>query len=262
MNMPRKINRFTDFFGDGKYVALKNHLYNYRLRKRAIRKCLQGDRSALILEVGSGISPMVDRHDRTIYSDLSYEAVKILKRVQGSGYYVVADGVQLPFKSDRFSVIICSEVLEHMKEDRLALQEMERTIKKPDGSIILTVPHRKRYFAIDDRFVNHRRRYELGDIHRLLAACRLKPVLIRKVLGPLEKITMMLVTFILSRIQLRTHGKTVSREFSRPEPVPVLGRIFTWINLLYMGIAWLDAALMPRPLSTVILVKSVPLDLA
>ena len=51
-------NRFEDFFADDAYVALKNHLYNYRLRKRAIKNSSQGQDSGLILEVGSGLSPV------------------------------------------------------------------------------------------------------------------------------------------------------------------------------------------------------------
>ncbi len=41
-------NRFADFFKEGKYVTLKNHLYNYLLRKRAIEKCLQQESPASI----------------------------------------------------------------------------------------------------------------------------------------------------------------------------------------------------------------------
>ncbi len=35
-------NRFEDFFADDAYVVLKNFLYNYLLRKRAIETCLTG----------------------------------------------------------------------------------------------------------------------------------------------------------------------------------------------------------------------------
>ena len=69
-------NRFADFFKDGKYLILKNHLYNYLLRKRAIEKHLQPETPALVLEVGSGISPVVTNFNRTVYTDLSYEAIK------------------------------------------------------------------------------------------------------------------------------------------------------------------------------------------
>ena len=89
-------NRFEDFFKEGKYVLLKNYLYNYLLRKRAIEKYLQQESTELILEVGSGISPVVTKLKGIVYSDLSYDAVKILKQTQKTGYYVVADGMHLP----------------------------------------------------------------------------------------------------------------------------------------------------------------------
>ena len=159
-------NRFADFFKEDKYLTLKNHLYNYLLRKRAIEKCLQRESPTMILEVGSGISPVVTKFNRTVYSDLSYEAIKILKQTQKTGYYVVADGMHLPFKSNGFSHIICSEVLEHLENDRQALKEMARTLKQPSGTLIITVPHRKCYFTNDDYFVKHYRRYELSEIKK------------------------------------------------------------------------------------------------
>ena len=56
-----KTNRFQDFFEESKYTLLKNYLYNYRLRKMAVEKSLQNENIKLILEVGSGISPVMTR---------------------------------------------------------------------------------------------------------------------------------------------------------------------------------------------------------
>ena len=75
-------NRFADFFKEGKYLILKNHLYNYLLRKRAIEKCLQQESPALILEIGSGISPVVTKFNRTVYSDLSYAQWGLSSQIQ------------------------------------------------------------------------------------------------------------------------------------------------------------------------------------
>lgn len=169
-------NRFADFFREGKYLLLKNHLYNYLLRKRAIEKCLRHESPTLILEIGSGISPVVTQFNRAVYSDLSYNAIKILKQTQKSGYFVVADGMHLPFKSNAFSHVICSEVLEHLKNDLQALKGMARILKQPNGSLIITVPHRKCYFSNDDHFVKHHRRYELFEIKSQLRVSGLDPV--------------------------------------------------------------------------------------
>jgi SAM-dependent methyltransferase len=252
-------NRFSDFFKEDKYLLLKNYLYNYLLRKRAIGKCLQQESPALILEVGSGISPVVTKFRRIVYSDLSYDAVKILKQTRKTGYYVVADGVDLPFKSGGFSHIICSEVLEHLENDLLALQEMARTLKQPSGSLIVTVPHRKCYFTNDDYFVEHRRRYEYPEIKNRLRVSGLDPVQVQKVLGPLEKITMILVVFFFNIIQRHRSDKDIVKNGVSFRFITLFAFLFKWLNLFYQGYVWVDAKIMPLSFSSVILIKSIPL---
>ena len=256
---PNDVNRFEDFFKEGKYVLLKNYLYNYLLRKRAIEKCLQQESTALILEVGSGISPVVTKFKRIVYSDLSYDAVKILKQTQKTGYYVVADGMHLPFRSSRFSHIICSEVLEHLECDLQALREMARTLRQPSGSLIVTVPHRKCYFTNDDYFVKHQRRYEFSEIKNRLRVSGLDPVQTQKVLGPLEKITMILVVFFFNIIQKHRPDKNIVKNGRSFRFITLFAVLFKWMNLFYQGYVWLDAKIMPRSFSSVILIKSVPL---
>jgi len=250
-------NRFANFFKEGKYVVLKNYLYNYLLRKRAIEKCLQPESPTLILEVGSGISPVVTNFNPTVYSDLSFEAVKILKQHQPAGHYVVADGMHLPFKRNRFSHIICSEVLEHVADDLRALKEMARTLKQPHGTLIVTVPHRKCYFTNDDDFVSHYRRYELSEIKGRLRSSGLKPVHTQKVLGPLEKITMIMVVFLFTRIQKNKTGKNSTSQRRSSRWMILFAYFFEWANIFYKGYAWLDAVMMPRSFSSVILVRSI-----
>lgn len=251
-------NRFVDFFKEGKYVLLKNYLYNYLLRKRAIEKCLQQESPTLILEVGSGISPVATKFRRIVYSDLSYEAVKILKQTQKNGYYVVADGMHLPFKSSGFSHIICSEVLEHLENDLQALKEMARTLKQPLGKLIVTVPHRKCYFTNDDYYVKHQRRYEIPEIKNRLRVNGLDPVQTQKVLGPLEKVTMILVVFFFTIIHQHSPDKNIEKNGWSFRFITLFAFIFKWVNLFYQGYVWLDAKIMPRSFSSVILIKSVP----
>ena len=75
---------------------------------------MQRQEGGLILEVGSGLSPMVTDSDRVVYSELSFPALRTLKRMPEKGFLVAADAVHLPFKSGSFSQVICSEVLEHL----------------------------------------------------------------------------------------------------------------------------------------------------
>lgn len=251
---PSSGNRFEDFFADDAYVSLKNHLYNYLLRRRAIRKCLQFQMGDMILEVGSGLSPMMDDSERVVYSELSFPALRTLKRRQGRGYFVVADATHLPFKAGSFSQVICSEVLEHLPDDRPALREIA-SVMKPAGSLILTFPHRRSYFAGDDRFVNHFRRYELNEMEANLKKVGLDTVEFRKVLGPLEKITMLTVISLISVLGRFWKGKR-DRGQGVSSSVFIV-TVFQWLNRLYCVPIWLDARLSPRCLSTVLLLRAV-----
>jgi len=246
-------NRFQDFFEDDKYVAFKNHLYNYLLRKRAVEKTMRPEDKDLVLEIGSGISPVLTSWERIVYSDLSADALETLRKMHGKGQYVVADAACLPFPDHTFSHIIASEVLEHLPDDEKALAEIAR-VAKPGGVLIVTFPHRRFYFAHDDRYVGHHRRYETADMVRLLDRAGFTPVSIRKVLGPLEKITMWSVTLCASALEKMKGGKSGKRK--RPAPSDAFVGLFKWLNRFYAGLAWLDARLMPRSLSTVILIKA------
>lgn len=246
-------NRFQEFFKESKYIFLKNYLYNYLLRKRAVNQSLKNESLKLILEVGSGISPMVTGSRAIIYSDLSFTALEILRKENKDGGYVVADGMNLPFKAGTFTHTICSEVLEHLEDDRKALEEFYR-VMKPDATLVATFPHRKFYFANDDRFVNHYRRYEISEMKDRLKSVGLKLIDTKKVLGPFEKLTMSLAVYgysIFQKLKLSAGGKKHNDRL-----IKIAAYVFRSINRVFVGIAWLDAKIMPRFLSTVILVKA------
>jgi ubiquinone/menaquinone biosynthesis C-methylase UbiE len=247
-------NRFQDFFKENKYTTLKNYLYNYSLRKLAVENNLKNEKTKLILEVGSGISPVMMKSRDIIYSDLSFSAMQLLKDSYGKGYYVVADSMSLPFKSGVFSHTVSSEVLEHLADDKRAIKEIAR-IMKPTGHFIVTFPHRKFYFAIDDYFVGHFRRYEINEITDRLKDAGFKPMAIKKVLGPLEKLTMCFAVLCFSIIQKFQSEKAVVPR--NVVIVNIFSLIFKWANLYYAILAWLDARIMPRALSTVLLISSI-----
>jgi SAM-dependent methyltransferase len=252
--IPPSGNRFEDFFADDTYVVLKNFLYNYLLRKRVIGDCLLNAGKGLTLEIGSGLSPTVSKSEGVVYAELSFSALRTLKERQGAGFYVVADAAHLPFRIASLSQVVCSEVVEHLPDDRPAFREMAAVLRA-GGSLILTFPHRRDYFACDDRFVDHYRRYELGEMERRLREVGLNPVEIRKVLGPLEKVTMMLITSLISRVK-----RTGDHKLETGEPT-AMGRLFLpafkWLNRLYCLPVRFDNWVAPRFLSAVLLIRSV-----
>jgi SAM-dependent methyltransferase len=248
-------NRFQDFFGDTGYASLKNHLYNYLLRRRAVKKAMNGEHPSWLLEVGSGLSPVTDADLHVIYSDLSFLALKTLRRDHGGGGHVVADAMNLPFRTGAFSHVVSSEVLEHLPDDRAAITEMARVMES-SGCVVITFPHGRYYFALDDRFVNHYRRYSLDEMLDNLKKAGLRPILIRKILGPLEKVTMCIaVAFFLILQKWRSTGYNSQADTSVPPGFTTI--LFKWCNRAFAHLAWLDAFVVPRPLSTVLLIKAI-----
>jgi len=250
-------NRFEGFFEEDKYTLLKNYLYNYILRKRAVENSLVYEKIDIVLEVGSGISPVMTKTSSIIYTDLSFAAIQILRHTHRKGLYVVADCTKLPFKANVFSHTICSEVLEHIRDDGAAIQEFARVIR-PVGRLLITFPHRNIYFAIDDRFVNHYRRYEISEIENKLRANSFKPISMQKILGPLDKVTMCIVVICYSLIQKNRPQKYKTGKIKKAKikrSMKFFNFLFKWANRFYAGIAWLDARIMPRIFSTVLLMK-------
>ncbi len=81
---------------------------------------------------------------------------------------------QLPFPSASFDVVLSHEVLEHVNNDRLAVEEMVRVLK-PGGLIVLFTPNLG--YPYETHGVYWRGRYHFGNIplvHYLPAAWRLK----------------------------------------------------------------------------------------
>jgi len=242
-------NRFDDFFQEPVYLSLKNHLYNYQVRKRAVRERLRGHDEGMTLEVGSGISPISTATERTVYTELSFSALRFLKEQQGVGQYVVADATRLPFKERAFQRVVCSEVLEHIEDDLGAVAEMAVALKK-GGRLIVTFPHRRDFFALDDRFVGHHRRYDLQEMLGILENSGLRNLSVGKVLGPLEKITMWSAVTLLSRFSFAGQSSTTTG--SRLRPPSGLVNIFGILNRLYAGLARLDARIVPTRLAMVL----------
>jgi len=250
MHTERASNRFEDFYHRRVYTLIKNSLYNYRLRKATVTRYLRTQTPGKILEVGCGVSPVGNRPERTVFTDLSWQAVTTLRQVIGKGNYVVADGACLPFKTGRFTHTICSEVLEHIPNDQATMIELGR-VTDPDGEVIVTIPHRQCYFAYDDLYVGHFRRYERQDIRRLMQAAGCRIAVTEKILGPLEKPLMLTAVAIFRALTVKAVAKNTRSPLYL---LHVLQFCFRLVNTLLMGVVWLEARLLPVSFATVLMI--------
>lgn len=79
-----------------------------------------------------------------------------------------ADACALPMEDQSLDAVVSANLLEHVPDDRRALQEIARVLK-PGGPVALVVPAGPRTFDYYDRFLGHERRYARGE---LAAKCR------------------------------------------------------------------------------------------
>lgn len=111
-----------------------------------VYKFLNVKDSDFILDVGCGngvyekILAPGNPSTKIIAMDISKEKAKAWKIIWDNVYFVIADAQNLPFKDGVFDKIFSIEVLEHLPDDRSALNDIYRVLK-PSGTFILTTPH-------------------------------------------------------------------------------------------------------------------------
>ena len=68
-----------------------------------------------------------------------YYATQEKPGVVGWADFILADAQHLPFKDGAFDKVMCTEVLEHVPDDKEGIQELYR-VAKPDSDVAVSVP--------------------------------------------------------------------------------------------------------------------------
>lgn len=174
---------FDSFYQNPNYIQYKRLLFNYLLRKGIIESYLP-ECGRPILDIGSGIAPMVPAGPGMVLSDMSVPGMSIMR---AEGYLCsVLDIQRLGLRSGGVKTIICSEVLEHIPQDNVALVELVRALA-PGGRLIITVPLHRYYWSKDDQVVGHYRRYEPSELLTQLRQAGLQVHRVRPVGSILER---------------------------------------------------------------------------
>lgn len=106
--------------------------------------------------------------------DNSPEAIDFCRR---RGIQGVHEGQieQLPFAHGSFDLILATDVLEHLADDRVALRELHR-VAAPDGRLLATVPAYRWLWSQHDDEHHHFRRYTLRRLRDRLRATGWEPL--------------------------------------------------------------------------------------
>ena len=126
---------FCDYDERGYYSRI--FLQRYWQRKRY--KIIMGfiERSGLMADLGCGSSKIIQDLPEAVALDLSIEKLRYIRK--NNKYLIKANLTALPFKNEVFSCIVCSQVIEHVSEERLVFKEMTR-ILRPEGILVLGTP--------------------------------------------------------------------------------------------------------------------------
>jgi 2-polyprenyl-3-methyl-5-hydroxy-6-metoxy-1,4-benzoquinol methylase len=131
-----------------------------------------------ILEVGSGLGTISEKiiHDmgpsvHITLTDVSVTYVQSLKIKYSSFKNVSVSRMDLNNKEEyskigyeKYDTIVAINVLEHVRDDLLALHEIYKMLKK-DGILIILVPCHKFLYNVIDKNIGHYRRYTKKELY-------------------------------------------------------------------------------------------------
>jgi len=145
------------------------HIGRRKVLQQVLWKRIPQGQNLDILDVGCGTG--INYHwlkswGRVVGLDPSPEALSYCRTKQVYDDLIQADGADLPYHQ-QFDLITAFDVLEHIPDDRLALQSWFATLK-PNGSVYLTVPAYQWLFSAHDKALHHQRRYSTRELSQKL----------------------------------------------------------------------------------------------
>ena len=152
------------------------------------------DRRPRILDVGCGTGAnliMLSKYGDAEGVDISEDALAFC-RERGLDKVRLGAGEELPYEDGTFDLVTAFDVVEHMDDDLAGLREMRRVLR-PGGRVLLFVPTFMFLWGVQDDVSNHRRRYRLSQLRRVLEQAGFE----------IERMTYANITFFLPILLVR-----------------------------------------------------------
>lgn len=89
---------------------------------------------------GFGTRILARRYD-SFGVDGSSRFIARAARTVRTARFALAKAEQAPFRDAAFDAVVCLEVLEHLTDEKLAVDEIRRVLK-PGGELVVSVPHK------------------------------------------------------------------------------------------------------------------------
>ncbi len=157
------------------YYELERYHWWFKARERIIMQHIQAlikektlPAQLKILNVGCGTgrsSEYLSQYGKV--TSVEYDKFCCEFTTQKTGLEIInGDITQLPFANNEFDLVCAFDVIEHVEDDKKAMEEMKR-VCKPDGVVFITVPAFQSFWGQHDVINHHFRRYRLSEIKTL-----------------------------------------------------------------------------------------------
>ncbi|MDZ7697235.1 MAG: glycosyltransferase [Deltaproteobacteria bacterium] len=158
--------------GDMLYALSGTHRFNRWMASEVSRYIGNS-----VIEIGSGIGNMALQllpRDRYVCSDIDPLNLHALRSLFSNRpnvevrYLDISTETNSFSEQDKFDTVLCLNVLEHIKNDTLALKNISELLL-PKGRAIILVPNAPSLFSTLDAALNHVKRYSKNDLQDLLS---------------------------------------------------------------------------------------------
>lgn len=129
-----------------------------RIRNKHFLRLLKLKPGESALDVGCGLgyfTRLLSVKDVKFFGiDIDPKAILFAKEDTNDSEFLVGEAEHLPFKGECFNKVLCSEVLEHIQNDTLALSEIYR-VCKDNALVVITVPTEEGIFRSKIKRIGH-----------------------------------------------------------------------------------------------------------
>lgn len=140
-------------------------------------------RGKKLLDIGCGVGRLALRASQCGFQvtgvDIERRAIKLARReAQELGLvehcrFIHGDILKLKnLVHQRFDVIVCSEVIEHVSNPKAMVDSSFKLLKK-EGLLILTTPYNPKFWSVLDDYAQHVKRFTLEEIKELLSSFKI-----------------------------------------------------------------------------------------
>ena len=154
------------------YFHLEREHWYFRARNKIImdhiNEVVEGGSDLKILNVGAGTgftSQLLEKHGQVKsleYDEQCFEFVKQKLDIDIDNGSIL----ELPYDDNEFDLVCAFDVIEHVEDDRLGVEELKRVCKKK-GVVVVTVPAYQFLWSKHDEVNHHFRRYKKKQLLNL-----------------------------------------------------------------------------------------------